>query len=82
MMPAQLGLSDGIVSSSLAGAYTLHRTSAASLLTHHGMRLIRVPRECPADIATLIEACMEGEASRRPTAKQIIAQLSTHVPRK
>ena len=42
---------------------------------------VRVPRDCPADIAALIVACMDGEPEERPTAKQIIVQVAEHVRR-
>ena len=42
-----------------------------------GMRRVRVPRECPAPVAALIDARMAAVPEARPTAAQVGKALRT-----
>ena len=37
---------------------------------------LRVPEQCPEEIAQLVDDCMQDDAIHRPTAKDIVARLS------
>ncbi|KAK9803730.1 hypothetical protein WJX73_008474 [Symbiochloris irregularis] len=43
---------------------------------HRGRnRPVRVPEECPASIAALIDRCQEFEPNDRPTAKEVVQAI-------
>ncbi|KAK9818084.1 hypothetical protein WJX72_006882 [[Myrmecia] bisecta] len=41
---------------------------------------VRVPEECPADIANLMQACLNPDSTMRPSAKEIIECISRNLP--
>ena len=44
------------------------------------LRPVLVPEECSEDSEALILACMHFQPERRPTAKELVAQLQVHSP--
>lgn len=43
--------------------------------SRHGLRVCSVPDECPAEVAQLIEWCMEEDPDKRPSALDIIHRI-------
>ena len=45
------------------------------LSQNRGDAVCRVPRQCPAAVAELIDACQEREPANRPTAPEVLDRL-------
>ena len=52
--------------------------SPPSYVLQHCDAWCRSPEDCPQEIATIVERCMEAEPDKRPTTLELFECLSSH----
>lgn len=55
------------------------RASCTQLGILHGRRDIQVPQEAPAEVAQLINDCLQPNPARRPTAAAIYERIQVFI---